>query len=175
MPKGGRDDEFVLAMIGAQGRLYAYVLSLVFDRDRAKDVLQETNLVLLEKQADFQAGTDFFAWAARVAFYEVLTDRRQRYRDRHLFNEELLSAIASESVRETADLDERAAALRGCLNKLSAEHRDALIARYRPGGSVSAIAAASGKSPNAVSAMLHRLRSTLLDCVSRRLGRSSTA
>lgn len=175
MGEVGRDDAFVLEMIEAQNRLYAYVLSLVLNRERAKDVVQQTNLVLLEKQSDFRPGSDFFAWASRVAFYEVLADRRRNYRDRHLFGDELLSAVASESVRVTEGLGDRTAALRTCLERLSPEHRDLVIARYRPGGSVSSLAESLGKTPNAVSAILHRLRTALLDCVSRRLGRKSQA
>jgi RNA polymerase sigma-70 factor (ECF subfamily) len=173
MADGGRGDSFVLEMIEAQNRLYAYVLSLVLDRERAKDVVQQTNLVLLEKQSDYQPGTDFFAWVSRVAFYEVLADRRRHYRDRHLFSDELLAVVASESLRETEGIEERTAALRQCLERLSPEHRDIVIARYRPGGSVSSLAQSLGKTPNAVSAILHRLRTALLDCVSRRLGRKS--
>lgn len=156
-------------LIASQNRLYAYVLSLLFDRDRSRDVLQQTNLVLLEKETEFERGSNFFAWAARVAYYEVLADRRRRVRDRHLFSDELLALIAAQSTAATSDLDHRAAALGECLQRLSAEHRDMLTQRYRPGGGVAALAESLGKTPNAVSATLHRIRSALVDCVARKL------
>ncbi len=162
-------DDFVMNLIASQNRLYAYVLSLLFDRDRSRDVLQQTNLVLLEKETEFERGSNFFAWAARVAHYEVLADRRRRVRDRHLFSDELLALIAAQSTAATADLDQRAAALGECLKRLSPEHRDLLAQRYRPGGGVAALAQSLGKTPNAVSATLHRVRSALIDCVSRKL------
>lgn len=162
-------DEFVLRVIETQNRLYAYILSLVLDRERARDILQQTNLVLLEKETDFASGTDFFAWSARVAYYEVLADRRRRVRDRHLFNDELLAVVASESLRAAGALEDRAEALRACLTKLSASNREILAQRYRPGGSVAEIAKTLGKTPGAISAILHRLRAGLMDCVERKL------
>lgn len=166
-------DRFVLLVIESQSRLYAYVLSLVLDRERARDIVQQTNLVLLEKESDFQHGTSFFAWAARVAYYEVLADRRRRVRDKLLFSDELLAAVAEESARVSGGLEERVEALQHCLASLSAPHRDLLMQRYRPGGNVAKIAETLGKTPGAVSATLHRLRSSLIDCVRRRLSRLS--
>ena len=135
----------------------------------ASDILQQANLVLLEKESGFSHGTDFFAWAARVAYFEVLADRRRRVRDRHLFNDEMLSIVADKSSRVAGALDDRADALRDCLAALAAEQRDLLSRRYRPGGSVNEIAKSLGKTPGAVSAALHRLRNALLDCVEEKL------
>lgn len=162
-------EAFVLLVINAQNRLYAYILSLVLDKERARDILQQTNLVLLEKEIGFTHGTEFFAWAARVAFYEVLADRRRRVRDRHLFSDELLAAVASESLRTAGAIEERTEALRHCLSKLSNTNRDLLMQRYRPDGSVAGIAESLGKTPGALSAILHRLRSGLVDCIERKL------
>lgn len=168
-----RDDGFVMLVINHQHRLYAYILSLVLDRERASDILQQTNLVLLEKQAGFEQGTDFFAWSARVAYYEVLADRRRRSRDKHLFSDELLAVVASESSAAVSLTEERTDALRKCLAKLSPANRDLLMQRYRTGGSVAAIAESLGKTPGAVSAVLHRLRVSLMECVGRQMRQAS--
>lgn len=166
-------DEFVMLVIEHQSRLYAYILSLLLDKERARDVLQQTNLVLLEKETEFERGTHFFGWSAKVAYYEILADRRKRQRDRHFFSDELLSVVASESLQRSESLEGRVDALRNCLGKMSSSNRDLLMKRYRPGGRVADIAEALGKTPNAVSALLHRLRSSLMDCVQRELGSAS--
>ena len=41
--------EFVRLLTDSQSRLYAYIFALVGDEAAVSDVLQETNLVLLEK------------------------------------------------------------------------------------------------------------------------------
>ena len=160
---------FVLEIIGAQGRLYAYILSLLLDRDRAHDVLQQTNLILLEKESEFQWGTNFGAWACSVAFYEVLSERRSRSRDRHLFNDDLLALIAVDAEAESLSVDQRREALEKCLQTLTRPQRNLLTARYGPGGSVEGMAEALKKTPGAVSAMLHRIRAKLAKCIEYRL------
>lgn len=163
------DDEFVLAMINCQRRLYAYVLSVVFDRDRAREIVQQTNLVLLQKKSDYQAGTNFGAWACRVAFYEVLADRRRRVRDRHLFDDETLALVSSKAEKASAHADGRLEALEACLEELPSDQRDLIRTRYSPGGSVNSIAAEAKKTPAAISSLLYRVRNFLDDCMSRKL------
>ncbi|MEQ8616480.1 MAG: sigma-70 family RNA polymerase sigma factor [Lacipirellulaceae bacterium] len=162
-------DRFVLEIIAAQGRLYAYILSLLLDRDRAHDVLQQTNIVLLEKESEFQWGTNFGAWACSVAFYEVLSERRSRTRDRHLFNDELLALIAVDAEAEALSIDQRRVALEACLKGLTQPQKELLTARYAPGGSVEEMADVLNKTPGAVSAMLHRIRAKLAKCIAHRL------
>lgn len=166
---GNSEDEFVLEMINCQSRLYAYVLSLVFDKDRARDVLQQSNLILLEKKHEYQPGTAFGAWACKIAFYEVLAERRRNQRDRHMFSDELLALVAARSEHLTDNLDRRAEALEECVALLSDNQRQILLARYSPGGSVAEIAKAAQKTPGAISVVLHRVRNALLDCVQRKL------
>ncbi|MEM9353118.1 MAG: sigma-70 family RNA polymerase sigma factor [Planctomycetota bacterium] len=170
----GGHEAFVLQIVEHQQRLYAYICSLVLNRDRARDLLQQLNVVLLEKEADFEAGTNFGAWSSKVAFYEVLAYRRRQGRDRHLFSEELLSMIADEAEDVTSDLEDRLAALRDCLDKLDEPQRQLVESRYGPGGSVKEIAKLSQKTPGAISAELFRIRNALADCIGRRLGGALT-
>lgn len=62
-----RREAFVQLMTEHQGRLYAYVLSLLGDPDQANDGLQEANLVLWRNAAEFQMGSNFRAWVFRIA------------------------------------------------------------------------------------------------------------
>ncbi|TWT37148.1 RNA polymerase sigma factor [Posidoniimonas corsicana] len=169
MAGSGNHDAFVMQMIAVQTRLYAYVLSLVLDRERASEILQQTNLVMLEKAGEFEEGTNFSAWAYRVAFYEVLADRRKRSREKHLFNDELLALVASHSSTIGDSLDDRSVALEDCLSYLPDRHRQLITQRYRPGGSVAALAESLRKTPAAVSTLLYRIRSELLECTQKKL------
>ena len=174
MPDPGNHDEFVLQLIDAQSRIYAYILSLVLNRDRARDILQQTNLVLLQKELEFEPGTNFAAWACRVAFYEVLAERRTRQRDKHLFSDELLGLVAARVSDANEMLNDRATALEECLQLLSHEHRQLIMERYRGDEKVSQLAEKLNKSPAAISALLYRTRTALLECVERKLGAIGT-
>jgi RNA polymerase sigma-70 factor (ECF subfamily) len=52
-----------------QAALLAYVLTLHPDRSEAQDILQETNVVLWQKIDEFRDGTNFKAWAFRIAYH----------------------------------------------------------------------------------------------------------
>jgi DNA-directed RNA polymerase specialized sigma24 family protein len=63
-----------------QRRLRVFVLSLAPDFSAADDVLQETFLVVTRKAAESEPGTNFFAWARRIATFKVLALARDRQR-----------------------------------------------------------------------------------------------
>lgn len=175
MSPSGPSEAFVLEMVSCQNRLHVYILSLVVDKQQAMDILQQTNLVMLKKAADFQPGTNFGAWACRIAHYEVLAERRRKSRDRMLFDDEVLNLLAEDARGQLKDIDERAVALDECLKQMTSDQRRTLIERYSPNGSVQGMAEAMGRTPNAVSLTLHRLRTALADCIRRRLAANASS
>lgn len=163
-------DEFVKLLTSCQPGLYACILSLLPDRVTAQDILQETNLTLWHKADEFEEGTNFMAWASRIARYHVLNFRRARNRDHLVFDEELFRALCERQAMSIEDTSgSHAEALRECLKKLPQEHHALLEARYAPDGAVSRIAESRGQSVGAVSQLLYRIRESLLNCVSQRL------
>ncbi|HXG62845.1 MAG TPA: sigma-70 family RNA polymerase sigma factor [Planctomycetota bacterium] len=150
-----------------QGRLFAYILSLVGDPDAANDILQETNVVLWRDSKEFRPGSSFAAWAFRIAHFQVMAFRQRRLRDRLIFQDELLDLLAA-GARETDDLFEsRQERLTSCLEKLNPDHREMLRRRYAEGRSVQEIARDRGMTPNAAMQALFRIRKALLQCVGR--------
>ena len=67
MDSPGNREPFVRRLTECQSRLYAYVLALPADPTSANEVLGETNVTLWRKAAEFQEGSNFGAWAVRVA------------------------------------------------------------------------------------------------------------
>ena len=144
-------DEFVLEMMACQSKLHVYVLSLLIDKQRAGDILQQTNVVLLEKAAEYQPGTNFMAWACKIAYYEVLAERRRHGREKLVFDDEVLRLLAEDAERQLDELSDRVVALDECLKKMTSDQRRTLIERYSPGGSVREMAQTRGRTPNAMS------------------------
>jgi len=155
---------FVRLLTGCQSRLYAYVVTLLGGSADAADVLQETNAVLWAKAAEYDPARPFIAWAYGFTHMQVLAHRKRLSRDRLLFDDEILGHVAAEYARQDS-ADGQLEALELCLAKLSAEHRRLIRERYADGRSVNAIAAESGTDPNAVSAVLYRIRKALADCI----------
>jgi len=168
-----RMDEFVRLLAANQRRVYVYVMSLVPNATEADEVLQETNLVLWREFAKFEPGSNFAAWACKVAMFQVLAWRKRRKRDRLDFSPEFLEAVASESADNAEALEERGRLLAQCVAKLPAHQQEMLDRRYRRGESVEAIAAAADRTAEAVYRALSRVRASLHECVTRSLAQES--
>ncbi len=115
--------EFIAHVSRVQRSLYAFILSLVRQPADADDVLQKTNIILWQKAGEFQPGSDFRAWAFRIAQWQVMAHAKRKQRSRLEFDDELIGRIASDADAELADFDERRAALLTCLQKLTSRQR----------------------------------------------------
>lgn len=158
---------FVRLMTEHQGRLFGYILSLLGDPDPANDVLQETNVVLWRDSREFRPGTNFKAWAFRVAHFQVMAWRQRQIRDRLVFEDDLLEVLAFGAREADETFDARQQLLTGCLEKLDPPHREMVRRRYAEGHSLRALAADRGMTPNAVTQALFRIRQGLMQCVAR--------
>ena len=59
--------EFVSQLTASQGRIRAFVVSLMPGSSDVGDVVQETNLTLWKSQARYRPGSNFLAWAYTIA------------------------------------------------------------------------------------------------------------
>ena len=119
-----------------QRRIFSYIFTLVPTRADAEDILQETSVVICEKFAQFQPGTDFAAWACQIAYWEVRRARQRFARSKVVFNQEVLDAVAQTASSMLEEVNERHEALAHCLRKLHPRDRELVITRYEPGGGV---------------------------------------
>lgn len=161
----GATSGFVDLMTQHQGRLYGYVLTLSADPDVANDVLQEANIVLWKQWRQFQAGSNFAAWAFRIAHFQFMAYRQRKLRDKTLFSDDLLATLASEAREVDEQHEERAAALERCLERMPARSREAIRLRYADELKVSDMAKILQRNANAVYQILFRARQWLIECV----------
>jgi RNA polymerase sigma-70 factor, ECF subfamily len=164
--------ELVEQLTSCQTRLYAYIMTLVLDPNLADDVLQQTNLTIWAKAAEFIGSRDFAARACRVAYFQVLASRRNLLRERRrlLFDDTLLQDIAQAASEKVASMRRSyLPALRDCMRELPDHHRELLRHRYSSGRAVNAIAASRGESADATSVLLFRIRKKLLACIQQSL------
>jgi RNA polymerase sigma-70 factor, ECF subfamily len=177
-PKNDNDVErnreaFVQLIAAEQFRLIHYISILLGDPQASRDVLQETNLVLWRKAAEYDFGRSFSAWARRIAYWQVKAHVRDRSRDRHTFSEEFMENLAdyaeeTDSIRESDEADSMIA-LRHCLRELSESNRELLQLRYEEGTSIASLAVMAGAKQSAIKVRLLRIRRALMRCMERRL------
>jgi RNA polymerase sigma-70 factor, ECF subfamily len=161
--------QFAEQLVAIQRELYAYILTLLPWSDEASDVLQQTNLTLWRDAAKFQEGTNFRAWAYRVAYFQVLAQRRKATRDHLQFDDTFLKGLAEQAAQDAYSADDESLGLRDCLKKLSEDERELIRRRYDAGAGIKAIAAELCQSSNTVAVRLHRIRRALLDCIRQQL------
>ena len=162
--------EFVQLFTKSQRRLFLFILAQLGNPTDAEDVLQETNVIIWSKFHQFQPGTSFFAWAGKIASYEILKHRdRQRAANRIKFSDEFLNQIASEAIEISDELELRREALSDCLRHLKSDDRELIQARYSPGENGLGVAERLGRPANSVYQSIGRIRKVLFDCVTRRL------
>jgi RNA polymerase sigma-70 factor (ECF subfamily) len=161
----------------AQGPVYGYLLTLIPDRSRARDLLQETNITLWKKAATFEEGTNFNAWACKIAYFHVLSFRRKMAREKLVFDDDILDYLAERNDdRLIQDFTkDRNAALKACMQKLSDKQRKLVEERYKPGASVQRIAADQGRTVGAISQTLYRIRHNLMQCIEKTLASMQTS
>ncbi len=156
---------FIKRLADAQRGLYAYILQLLPNRTDADDVLQATNLVMWSKREEFLEGSDFAAWAGRIAYYEVLTCCKRKARDRLRFDDSLLEQLSQEAGAAAGRMDALLQMLRACMERLSQPDRELLQMQYADDLRPREIAARLGRSPGAVAQATHRIRMSLLKCI----------
>jgi RNA polymerase sigma-70 factor (ECF subfamily) len=165
----GAEKEFVSELTDWQNRLFGYLFTLLGNVHDARDVLQETNLVLWQKMGDFQTGTDFGAWARKCAYFQALAFLRNRKRDKHLFDDDLLALLADERIEIFDNDEERRLALRDCLSQLPENQRRLLDLRYKDEVPVKRLANDAGKNESAMKMILMRIREALHTCIESKL------
>ena len=168
-----RDDrvaEFLELYSTNYPRLQFYVTALLPTANDASDVLQETSMVLWRKFDTFELGTNFFAWACKIARLQVMKFRERQGRAARLFETSLLEKLAVEAGDEEVVHSVPLQALENCLAKLSELDRSLIRRRYQPGTTVHQLAVDIGRTANSLSKSLGRIRRTLLECIDRDSG-----
>jgi RNA polymerase sigma-70 factor, ECF subfamily len=167
-------EKLILELTAHQNRLFGFILTLLPDSNQANDVLQDTNLIIWRKAEDFAPGSNFWAWASKIAHFRVLRFYRDCERSRHVFDEALLAELAIVANNCDANSEERLTALKNCVSQLKPSQQQLIQSRYQHGNSVKAIAEQTGQSTGAVAMALFRVRKILYACIGQSLNRSST-
>lgn len=169
VPSAALSSDFVTQVTESQRRLYGFIRTLVYEADVIDEVLQETNLALWEQADRFEPGSDFMAWACRIAWFKVLDARRKKQRQRLRFADTLIETLAAEAIEDIEDQERQQAALMECLTSLPDKYRAVLEMHYYKQLTFEQIGRLVDRKANAVAQMLFRVRKMLRDCVSKRL------
>jgi len=168
-----RQEEFVLLLNAAHGRLLRFVASLVARRQDAEDILQRASVTMWRRFSQFEPGTDFIAWATTIASFETKNFQRVSGRSRVMFDDELMETLASARVPDLQNYDVRLDALEECVQKLDKPSRILVDAVYARGEDVKELAQREGRAAQTFYNRLNFIRRILTDCMRQKVAKTS--
>ena len=121
--------------------------------------------MLWNKANEFESGTNFTAWACRIAYYQTLAYFERQKRERLRFDDRLMERLAADAEQRSERYDAKVHALRRCMKKLPEKQRALLEQRYTQGASVQTIANDLGRTAASLSVSLYRIRRALMKCI----------
>jgi|SRR6185436_6836063 len=163
--EAGRD-AVLREFVRHRSSLFAVVLSLVRDFNLAEEVLQEVAVVVCDQWSEFKPGTQFVAWAMRIARNKIFNLTRAARR------EIVLAPEALEAIEQAAAAEARTGwfeALQKCMEGLEGRAGEILLLRYREGLNGQEISRRLNMTVTAVHMALSRARSAVARCVEGRL------
>lgn len=163
-------EEFARVFSRNARRVYGFIMTLVFSHHDAEEVFQNTSVVLWNKFNEYRPGSNFFAWASKIAYYEVLAFMKQRRRARML-SDDTLESLANAAIVLSDESSSRQEALEECLSRLNPADRELLHSRYYHQRPPKQIASMQSRSVDSVYRALSRIHNMLLNCVQRSLAR----
>ncbi|MDE0934594.1 MAG: sigma-70 family RNA polymerase sigma factor [Mariniblastus sp.] len=159
------ETRFIEALTRHQPALEAYCHANLANREDAREVLQATCVKLWQKSSDWDPDTEFLPWAFTVARFTLLSHYRDQKRDRLVFDEDVIQAMARDTKQAASAFDQRREALAKCLGKLDPLPKALLHDYYTASQSLKDIAKASGRKLSAVKMNLLRIRRQLSACI----------
>lgn len=159
------DDRFITAFTDSQSALRGYCAAAIGNTEDSRDVFQKVCLVLWKKVGDWDPNTPFLKWAFFVARFEVLAHVRDRSRDRLVFDNDIVIAMAGTVERVATAQSDRMDAMEKCLAQLTPQHREVLSSHYVNGYKLREIAENQNRSLSAIKVTVMRLRQTLAKCI----------
>ncbi|MBN1394973.1 MAG: sigma-70 family RNA polymerase sigma factor [Pirellulales bacterium] len=164
-----KHNEFTRLFTVNQRAIYLYIRSLVANGADVDELWQETNLVLWQRFADYRPGTNFLAWARRIAYNKVLNYRTRRRPPLQFSDDFFQKLAASDRVfdQHLPWLD----ALKRCAEKLTPTDRELIELRYSPNADCNMVAKALRRPIRSVYKAVGRIRSLLLECIRREIAK----
>ena len=163
-------EEFIREITRYQPALVAFLRSLLPGHPDPRDVLQEVNITLWKKRKKYTSGTNFKAWAFKIARYHALNERRSMKRSQmFVFDDDIMNELSQSEAITPTSLDERLVALRICRDKLKEKDIELLKIRYAEGVSIEKHAEIHNKNAGTIRATLRRVRNKLRICINHQM------
>lgn len=173
--RGSRDEEYVELLTRHRSQLFRLIFAMVHSLPDAEDIFQQAAITMWDKFGEFEAGSDFYAWASSIARYKSLDHLKARGRQRLVFSDALLDLVAQHDQWQPETQQAKLRALANCRNKLSTKDQQLLAICYGGQESIRESAESVGRPVGSVYDSLSRIRRALYACIERTLASEGQA
>jgi RNA polymerase sigma-70 factor, ECF subfamily len=158
-----RGDRLAMQVLFARHnlRVFRFVVRLVKDETVAEDMIGEVFLDVWRQAGRFEGRSSVSTWLLSIARFKALSALRKRREDQ--LDEDMAGEIEDDADNPEIALqkDDKGAAIRACLMKLSAEHREVVDLVYYHEKSLEEVAAITGVPEATVKTRLFYARKKL--------------
>lgn len=142
-------------------RVFRFVLRFVSDTAAAEDLTNDVFIDVWQQAGRFEHRSQVSTWLLGMARFKALSDLRRRRET--VDPDDALGGVEDDAddPEVTAQKSDKGAALRACIEKLSADHREVIDLTYYQEKSIKEIAAIVGISENTVKTRMFHARKNL--------------
>ena len=149
-----------------QQRIFFFIRSMVFNKEEARDILQDVNIILYKKQSYYVQGTNFKSWAFTIARFECLNYLKRIKKNNSIsIDNELEEKLANEAEEMAEEANPHLKALKNCMQKLSDSAKRLVAIRYNSKTTLEDAAEEQNTTPGALKLKLYRIRAKLKKCI----------
>lgn len=168
----GDADAYGTVVEVTQARLRSFIAGYVPRAEWVDDIAQQAYVSAYQSLADYEPGTDFYAWLRQIAFNHLRAELEKSNRRRRLEKDRRAALGSSELLRrlddDAGDDDELLGALRTCVGELPPASRQMIDGYYGGGVGLAELGRKLGRTADSLKVSLFKIRARLRDCVERR-------
>jgi RNA polymerase sigma factor (sigma-70 family) len=145
---------------------YNLALSIVKDKEYAKDITQDSFLKVLENISVFRNESKFSTWLYRIVYNQSIQFVQKKSKSILIDNEIVMT---KEYSGETAIIDDKYSVLYEAISKLDDNERNLIVLFYLAEKSIKEIKTITGLSVSNIKVTLHRIRKKLFEKLKNKL------
>lgn len=146
-----------------QQKLFRYILSYIYDQDKAEDIVQETFIKMYINLNSFDSNRTFSSWAYKIAHNEMVNYVRKHKREIVLEDDSWIPELADDRPSLAEELDKKLSRhkLYNALALLPMKYREVLVLYYFQGHDYESIATILSIPMSTVSTRIARAKAKL--------------
>jgi RNA polymerase sigma-70 factor (ECF subfamily) len=160
-------ERFLALFLASEQELFRYVAAITPSLEDAREVVQQTAVVLWQKFDQYDLSQPFTPLACRFALNITKQWLARKKRWQSILADDVAETIAKRRIELMPAMDSRLRFLDGCLEKLSTDQRRIIEGYYFRQLGVDGVAKESHRTVDAVYKAMQRIRRLLQDCIER--------